>query len=77
MRIKVLFFGILEDIVGCKENEYANFNTSDELLETLKENYKELNNKTFQIAVNQEIININTKLKDGDIIALLPPFAGG
>ena len=77
MKNKVLFFGILEDIVGSKELIISEGNSSDELLKNIKKQYPELENKTFQIAVNQQIINTNTTLNDGDEIALLPPFAGG
>ncbi|HJN63139.1 MAG: MoaD/ThiS family protein [Flavobacteriales bacterium] len=77
MKNKVLFFGILEDIVGSKELIISESNSSDELLKNIKKQYPELENKTFQIAVNQQIINTNTTLNDGDEIALLPPFAGG
>ena len=77
MKNKVLFFGILEDIVGSKELIISESNSSDELLKNIKKQYPELENKTFQIAVNQQIINTNTTLNDGDEIALLPPFADG
>jgi len=77
MKNKVLLFGILEDIVGSKEIIISESNSSDKLLKNLKEQYPKLKNKTFQIAVNQQIINTNTTLNDGDEIALLPPFAGG
>ncbi len=75
--VKVLFFGSLEDIVGVKEKDFSDIKTSESLLKILKSDYPELNNKTFQIAVNQQIINQNTTLNNGDIIAFLPPFAGG
>jgi len=76
-KTKVLFFGILEDISGCREKDFSNFASSDELMKHLKAEYPDLENKTFQIAINQKIINTNTKLNNGDTIALLPPFAGG
>ena len=75
--VKVLFFGSLEDVVGVKEKDFSGPKTSDSLLKILKSDYPELNNKTFQVAVNQQIINQNTTLNNGDVIALLPPFAGG
>ena len=40
--IKVLFFGSLEDVVGCKEKALANINTSDELI-TFQEMLDNLN----------------------------------
>jgi sulfur-carrier protein len=75
--IKVLFFGSLEDVVGVKEKDFSDINATDSLFKILNKNYPKLNEKTFQVAVNQQIINTNTTLNDGDEIALLPPFAGG
>ncbi len=75
--IKVLFFGSLEDVVGVKEKDFSDIKTSDSLFNILKRSYPELNNKTYQVAINQQIINKNTTLSNGDTIALLPPFAGG
>ena len=75
--VKVLFFGSLEDIVGIKEKDFSDIKTTDSLFDLIKKNYPELNKKTYQIAVNQQIISKNTTLNSGDIIALLPPFAGG
>ena len=77
MNNKVLFFGILEDVVGSKEIIISNINSSDELIKRIKYLYPELGNKTFQVSVNQQLINTNTTLNNGDEIALLPPFAGG
>jgi|TARA_B100000315_G_scaffold198040_1_gene189466 molybdopterin synthase sulfur carrier subunit len=75
--IKVLFFGSLEDVVGVKEKDFSDINATDSLFKILNKNYPKLNEKTFQVAVNQQIINTNTTLNDGDEIALLPPFVGG
>lgn len=76
-RVKVLFFGSLEDVTGVKEKDFSDIKTSNSLFDILKISYPELNSKTYQVAVNQQIINKNTTLSNGDIIALLPPFAGG
>jgi molybdopterin converting factor small subunit len=39
--------------------------------------YPKLKNQKFSIAVNQKITSENIVLKDGDVIALIPPFSGG
>ncbi len=77
MKIKVLFFGILEDITACKEMELTEIATSNQLKEILNSKYPKLTESTFQLALNQSIITENTSLNNGDTIALLPPFAGG
>jgi molybdopterin converting factor small subunit len=42
MKNKVLFFGILEDIVGSKELIISESNSSDELQKNIKKQYPEL-----------------------------------
>ncbi len=53
--------------------------TLTELMKELFNKYPALQNTPFQVALNQELTskNQNISLKDDDVIALLPPFAGG
>ena len=77
MKIKLLFFGNISDITGTGEMEYSNAADTETLELDLKNKFPQLKNFTYRIAVNKEIINKNTKIKDGDEIAFLPPFSGG
>jgi molybdopterin converting factor small subunit len=77
MKIKLLLFGILSDTAGSNEIVFNDVKTSDELNQLLLEKYPGLNKVTYRIAVNMEMITENTVLKDGDEVAMLPPFAGG
>ena len=77
--IAVKYFGAIAEKTKSQGEEF-DFSEKylNDLLSTLEQKYqfKEL---SFSIAVNQKIIQ-NTadyKLKSDDIIALLPPFAGG
>ena len=49
-----------------------------DLLQDLEEKYK-FESLSFSVAVNQKIVSKTTDyaLKTSDIVALLPPFAGG
>lgn len=77
MQITIKYFGQIAEVTS-KEGESIEFSGSlvSELLETLNVKYNELKNIDFQVAQNQELVSIETKLTGGDI-ALLPPFAGG
>ena len=77
MKIKILFFGILTDITGKEEMHLADVKSTNELINKLHAVYPGMNNLTYRIAVNREMVVDNTELKDGDEVALLPPFAGG
>lgn len=80
MRLKILFFGVATDITAMESIDLVTeSHTLTELMKELFNKYPALQNTSFQIALNQEFTNINQNisLKDDDVIALLPPFAGG
>jgi sulfur-carrier protein len=77
MEINILFFGELATIVGVEKMELQNIADTISLNEFILEKYPSLKNKTYRIAVNRELISGKYDLKNGDEVALLPPFAGG
>jgi molybdopterin converting factor subunit 1 len=80
MKITVLLFGILKDIVGenSLELQMENDNTIGNLKERLLKEYNKLNNfSNFSIAVNEEYVDLNYVLKSNDVVALIPPVSGG
>ncbi len=77
MKIKVLLFGILAEKAGRTEMEVENIDSSDALTDHLTSKYPSFADYKFRISVNQILINGNKKFRDGDEVALLPPFAGG
>ena len=76
MAVNVLFFGSLNEAVGNKRLQVEASDT-DVLRDQLAEEYPDLRDKMFTMAVNQTIVNRKTELNDGDEVALLPPYAGG
>lgn len=77
MHIRIKYFGQIAEVTQMEEEslEFSGSSIS-ELLDTLYAKYKLLKNKDFQVAQNQELVSIETKITGSDI-ALLPPFAGG
>ncbi len=78
MEVKVLYFAILRDVVG-KSEEFVRFTgkTTEELKTLLKNKYPE-GAKYFDIsktAVNGEYYE--GELKEGDVVAFIPPVSGG
>ena len=77
MPLKLLFFGSCADFAVNSETEIALVKTTDQLLNQLFLQYPKLKNQKFSIAVNHKIITGNFELKEGDVVALIPPFSGG
>ncbi len=79
MKIKLLFFGALTDVIGAQEQMIDmddNLDITYLNLDMLAR-YPSLSNFKYKIALNKIVVNKDQKLKDGDEVAFLPPFAGG
>lgn len=77
MRIKVLVFGQLTDIMGESEIYLNEVSDRDELVKKLNLKYPALADSKYAIAVDKKVISQNTMLTDECTVALLPPFSGG
>jgi molybdopterin synthase catalytic subunit len=81
MQVRVLFFGSLRDMMG-KNSDLVSLPEGTDLKELLsffsrnKPAIAELL-PSLAISVNQEYANRDTKLRDRDEVALLPPVSGG
>lgn len=80
MIINIKYFGLLADITKKKEEQMvldeSNFSVGF-LKSKMESSYQELQKTSYSIAVNQAMAGMDTNIKDQDIIAFLPPFAGG
>ena len=81
MRVKVLFFGMLKDIVGGGEEELDL--PPDTRLENIFDHYagrfprlKDMAG-SIVIAKNREFSKLSTGIVEGDEVAFLPPVSGG
>lgn len=80
MKIKTLFFGITRDIVnnGSIEFELSKGMTIDKFQNFLLEKYSDLKDiENYAFAVNEEYVTNEYLLKEGDVIAVIPPVSGG
>lgn len=77
MKINVLFFGILSEITKKQNLELADIVNLRALQSYLWKTYPEIKDMDYRFAINKEIVDGKVEFKDGDEVALLPPFAGG
>lgn len=76
--IKILFFAELEEIVGAREITVKKDAMSiTELKAYLKEQFPTLAVDRAMIAVNEEYVEEKDVVKQGDVVAFIPPVSGG
>lgn len=77
--IEIKYFGAVAEKTKC-EFEKVTFSevSLQQLLQDLEIKYQ-FDSLSFSVAVNQKIVSKTTdyKLQTSDVVALLPPFAGG
>jgi len=80
MYITLKYFGLLVDICQKKEEQVfieENKVSVSFLKAKIEIAYEELKNTNYSIAVNQSMSRLDYTIKDQDVVAFLPPFAGG
>ena len=84
MRVKLLVFGVLKDLLGVttEELDISEGSTVGDLLRILEGQTSNVTMdpklwKSVAVAVNREYSSAATVLRDGDEVALLPPVSGG
>lgn len=77
MNIQVKIFGQLAEIIGNDQLQLQDITDTDLLRKKLISGFPKLADYPFVVAVDKKVANKNIKLNSGDVVALLPPFAGG
>ncbi|WP_293893738.1 MoaD/ThiS family protein [Flavobacterium sp.] len=80
MEVTLKYFGIIADIAQKKEEPIfigQDSNTVKKLQSFIEVKYPKILVINYSIAVNEKFLQNDVELKNNDIIAFLPPFAGG
>jgi molybdopterin synthase sulfur carrier subunit len=80
MEITVKYFGIIADITQKKEEVISvdnDSNTLKKLQSKLEIKYPKILAVNYSLAINKLFAKCDIELSEHDVVALLPPFAGG
>ena len=81
MRVRVLFFGVLRDIVGLREEsvEVPDGGRLEAVYEIYAARHPALRgmSRSLVLALNQKFSDLSAPLAEGDEVAFLPPVSGG
>ena len=81
--VTVKYFANLKQMAGKDEDQFEinEGTTLEQLSDLIKKSVPQLGDmvreKKVMISVNYDVVPLDTVLKNGDEIALLPPFSGG
>ena len=81
--VTVKYFANLKQMAGKDEDQFEikEGTTLEELSDQIKQSVPQLGDmvreKKVMIPVNYDVVPLDTVLKNGDEVALLPPFSGG
>ena len=79
--VRILYFAVVRERLGCDSEEIALSEglTAGQLLEELVRRHPTLDGLrgALKLAVNEEFAPLDRVLVDGDVVALIPPVAGG
>ncbi len=77
MKVEVLFFGVLAEVAGTFSKHYYDIHSSGDLELMIRDDFPEIAHYDYRISLNEVLIVEDAGLKDGDEVALVPPFDGG
>lgn len=83
MMVTVKYFATLKQIAGKDEDQFniGEGTTLEQLSELIGQSLPKIGDmvreKRVIISVNYDVVPLDTVVRDGDEIALLPPFSGG
>lgn len=80
MIVTVKYFGLIADLTNKSEEQLQLDHETISIVglqSKLESFYQDLQKTTYAIAVNQTICTTDAEIKNQDVIAFLPPFAGG
>lgn len=78
MELSLNYFGMIAEATNIQQEKIdIDVQTINDLKLKLVEKYPAITKLNYQFAVNQNIVENDFQLSNGDEIALLPPFAGG
>ena len=78
MRLEVKYFGMITEWASTEEESIEVDGTSvADLKYALVKRIPQLKDISYQIALNQKLVNSEALINDADVVAVLPPFAGG
>lgn len=79
MKVRILFFGATAALVGTRDmvTSIGETDSAADILKQLANDHPTLKDRKLLFAVNEQYVAEETRLKDGDQLAIFTPVSGG
>ena len=77
MEIQLISFGKIAEFLANQQLDIEEINNTNELQLHLEKKFPPLSKLKYKLAINKVVIQQNTIVKNGDQVAIMPPFSGG
>ena len=79
IKVNILFFGSTAELIGSRRVETTVSETAlaADVIKQLRAEYPSLRDHKLLSAVNEQYVAADTRLKDGDELAIFTPVSGG
>jgi len=77
MEIEIISFGKIAELVNLKNLNIDGIKDTDGLQKQLEAAFPKLKETKYKLALNKQIIHVNSPLASGSVVAIMPPFSGG
>lgn len=77
MEIEIISFGKIAEFISPQQLTIGDLPDTDALKLQLEQLFPALSGIKYVIALNQQIVQMNTPLQEHFTLAIMPPFSGG
>ncbi|QDW25706.1 MoaD/ThiS family protein [Pedobacter sp. KBS0701] len=77
MEIEIISFGQISEFINHQKIEIDGIADTDAFKQHLEDRFPALKGIKYKLALNKNIVQENTEIKNPATIAVMPPFSGG
>ena len=77
MKVRVNLWGILAEVAGKSYISLSEISNLEQFTTEINQRYPAFKDLNYRISLNGVIKSGNKKLKESDVIDMVPPYAGG
>jgi len=77
MKIEIISFGKIAEFISNQKIDIAEIADTDNLKIHLESLFPELRGMKYKFALNNQLVQVNSRINHNDILAIMPPFSGG